>query len=96
MITRFRLFRSFRHAFSVGVAVLGTLILPALLFAAEEKAEGVDPGTWVMPYFFILLGLGLGVVILLRPSKRTDSSYTPEELAAIKAEEMKKITGSHV
>ncbi len=96
MIPLSRLCRSIRHFFSLGIATFSVL-LPTLLFAAEEDEKaGVDPGTWVMPYFFILLGLGLSIVLLLRPSNRTESSYTPEELAAIKAEEMKKMTGSHV
>lgn len=97
MFARFRFFRRLRTLLPLLSVAFVSFVHPILLFAQEDKkGEEVDPGTWVMPYFFILLALGLSITLLLRSSKRTESVYTQEELDAIKAEEMKKITGSHV
>jgi hypothetical protein len=63
---------------------------PLYGFGAESSEEQPD---WVLSYFLILLFLGFSVLILLRPSKRTDSAFTPEELAAQHEENMKKIMG---
>ncbi len=85
------------HFCTSGLAFFGLLTYPAALFAQNtEEASGVPQTAWVLPYFAILLFLGLGILILLRSAKRTDSCYTLEEQAAIRAEEMKKATKSHV
>jgi hypothetical protein len=56
-------------------------------------AEGEEKPDWVLSYFLVLLFLGFAVLILLRPSKRSDSAFTTEELAAQQEEAMKKMLG---
>jgi hypothetical protein len=63
---------------------------PFWVFGAEASEEQPD---WVLSYFLILLFLGFSVLILLRPSKRADSAFTTEELAAQHEEAMKKMMG---
>jgi hypothetical protein len=59
-------------------------------FGAEGSEEQPD---WVLSYSLILLFLGLAVLLLLRPSKRSSSAFTEEELAAQHEEAMKKMMG---
>ena len=54
---------------------------PIIAFAQEEK----DPPEWVLSYTLLLLFLGLAILILLRPSKRTVSALTQEEVDAERA-----------
>jgi len=84
MLTRFR--KIFAESFS------GVLIFfqPLFAFAAGEPTEDPD---WVLSYFLVLLFLSLAVVILLRPSKRSDSAFSTEELTAQHEEAMKKMKG---
>jgi len=52
----------------------------ALLWAvvpawAQEEGEGLGadgPGPWVLPYALVILGIGLGLMAILRPGKRRD------------------------
>lgn len=73
------------------VLLLGVLFFfqPLCAFGAEA-AEEPD---WVLSYFLVLLFLSFAVLILLRPSKRSDSAFTTEELAAQHEEAMKKMIG---
>jgi hypothetical protein len=63
---------------------------PFLVFGATGSEENPD---WVLSYSLVLLFLGFAVLILLRPSKRSDSTFTAGELAAQQEEAMKKIKG---
>ena len=56
-------------------------IEPVVAFAQDEQKEP----EWVLSYVLLLLFLGLAVLILLRPSKRTDSALTQEEVDAERA-----------
>jgi hypothetical protein len=69
----------------------GVLIFfqPFFVFGAEGEAKP----DWVLSYFLVLLLLGLAVLILLRPSKRSDTAFTVDELIAQQEEAMKKIKG---
>ncbi len=45
----------------------------ALAKAAEEKDDGGGSGgMWVLSYALVLLGIGLGMLIVLRSSRRKD------------------------
>ena len=68
--------------------LLNSLCLGAFLFfepifamAQDDKAEP----EWVLSYFLLLLFLGLAILILLRPSKRTESALTQDEVDAERA-----------
>jgi hypothetical protein len=63
---------------------------PVLVFGAEASEEEPD---WVLSYFLVLLFLSFAILILLRPTKRSDSAFTTEELAAQHEEAMKKMLG---
>ena len=62
----------------------GTILLlePVVVLAAREDKE---PPEWILSYFLLLLFLGLAILILLRPTKRTDSALTQEEVDAERA-----------
>ncbi|MDR2705332.1 MAG: hypothetical protein LBC02_06105 [Planctomycetaceae bacterium] len=77
---------------TVMILYFGVLIYfqPFFVFGAEASEEKPD---WVLSYFLVLLFLGFAVLILLRPSKRSNSAFTTEELAAQQEEAMKKMMG---
>lgn len=90
MISRFwTLFR--KNASTITVAVL-IFLQPLFAFAADEPEKAPE---WVLPYFLVLLFVGLSIVVLLRTANRSDSTFSQEELDKIREEEMKKMTGSH-
>ncbi|MDR1963343.1 MAG: hypothetical protein LBQ50_06155 [Planctomycetaceae bacterium] len=82
----------FRFRQTLLVLFFGVFIFfqPFLVFGAEASEEQPD---WVLSYFLILLFLGFAVLILLRPTKRSDSAFSTEELAAQQEEAMKKMKG---
>ena len=45
----------------------------------------------MISYFLILLFVGLAILILLRPSKRSDTAFSLDEITKRKEEEMKKL-----
>lgn len=63
-------------------------LMPAVALAAKDEDKGGPE--WVLPFFLVLLFLGLALAILCRPSKRTDTALTQEEQDAAKAEKQKK------
>jgi hypothetical protein len=77
---------------TVMILYFGVLIFfqPFFVFGADSSGEKPD---WVLSYFLVLLFLGLAVMILLRPSKRSDTAFTADELAAQQEEAMKKVKG---
>lgn len=60
---------------------------PVFLFADDDKQSP----EWVLSYFLVLLCLGLSVLILLRPTKRSDSAFTQEELDRQREEKLKEM-----
>ena len=77
-------------------AVMVYLLTAVPLWAAEEAAAVEDEGEiWVLSYALTLGFLGLTLFILLRPTRRSDSAFSYDEMRAQKEEEMKKIKGSH-
>ena len=86
------MFARFFYRWWLTVAILFLTALP--LWAQEEN---IPPETqeWVLSYVLIILFLGLTLLILLRPTKRSDSAFSFDEQQAKKEEEMKKIKGSH-
>ncbi len=78
---------------SVFLAVAALFCLPMFAWAAEGEPEA--PPEWVLPYALVLLFVGLSIMILLRPAKRSESAFSQEELDKMKEEEMKKMTGTH-
>jgi len=54
---------------------------PVFALAQDDK----PPPEWVLSYFLLLLFLGLAMLILMRPSKRTDSALTQDEVDAERA-----------
>ncbi|MGL4595230.1 MAG: hypothetical protein ACRCUY_10910 [Thermoguttaceae bacterium] len=75
------------------LVMLLTMNCQNLLFAAAQEEK--ESPEWVLSYFLVLLCLGLALLIILRPSKRTESTFTQEELNAQRAESVKKMTGGH-
>ncbi len=51
-------------------AALSWLALVGTAMAAEEQA-GAEENNWVMAYILVLLGILLGMMVLLRPGKRS-------------------------
>jgi hypothetical protein len=41
------------------------------VWAAEEAAKGPPKNNWVMAYILVLLAIGLGLMAVLRPGRRT-------------------------
>ena len=62
---------------------------PILALAQDDK----EPPEWVLSYFLLLLFLGLAVLILLRPTKRTESALTQYEVDAEKTKAAGKKQG---
>ena len=62
---------------------------PAVALAQDEK----EPPEWVVSYFLLLLFLGLAILILLRPNKRTESALTQDEVDAERAKTAGKKAG---
>ena len=58
-------------------------------------ADGEQEPEWVLSYAIILAFLTLTLLILLRPTKRSDSAFSYDEQKAIKEEEMKKLKNLH-
>ena len=75
-------------------AILSLFATSVPLWAQGNEAEG-ETQVWVISYFLMILFLGLTLAILLRPTKRSDSAFSYDELKAQKEEEMKKLKGSH-
>ncbi len=61
---------------------------PVFALAADEAESKPE---WVLSYFLILLFVGLGVLVLLRPANRSETAFTQEEIDQRKEEEMKKM-----
>jgi hypothetical protein len=57
--------------------------------AAEEEA----PPEWVLPYAILLLFLGLTILILARSAKRSDTTFTEDEIRAQKEAAIKLKSG---
>ena len=73
--------------------VITTLLFTAVpLWAAEETNEAPD---WVISYTIMLLFLALTLLILLRPTKRSDSAFSDDEQRDQKEEALKKMQGGH-
>ena len=62
---------------------------PAFVLAQDDK----EPPEWVLSYFLLLLFLGLAILILLRPTKRTESALTQDEVDAERAKVAGKKAG---
>jgi preprotein translocase subunit SecG len=76
----------------VTVFVTSSFVLTMPVLA---QAEGGAKPDWVLQYFVICVFLGLALAILLRPSKRSDTTFTLEERHAQQAEAMQKMKGHH-
>lgn len=80
-------FFRFRNILSRTILAVLFFFQPLFLFADDDKSEP----EWVLSYFLVLLCLGLGVLILLRPTKRSDSAFTQEELDKIREDKIKEM-----
>ena len=60
-----------------------------------QEAEDEETSVWVISYAIMFGFLALVLFILLRPTHRSDSAFSYDELQAQKEEDMKKIKGSH-
>jgi len=69
-------------------------VTAAPLWAKDEAAEQ-ETRVWVLSYAIMIAFLTLTLFIILRPTKRSDSAFSFDELKAQKEEEMQKIKGSH-
>ncbi|MDR3234942.1 MAG: hypothetical protein LBT46_14990 [Planctomycetaceae bacterium] len=69
------------------VTAMFVWVLP---LAAQEEETKPD---WVLQFVITCVFLGLALAILLRPSKRSHTVFSNEELHAQKEEAMKKIKG---
>jgi hypothetical protein len=65
------------------------------LWAQEEAAAENETQVWVLSYAIMTAFLALALLILLRPTKRSDTAFSFDELQAHKEEEMKKLKGTH-
>jgi len=62
---------------------------------AQGADGGNDTQAWVLSFFIMILFLALTLLILLRPTKRSDSAFSHDEVQAQKDEEMQKIKRAH-
>ena len=63
------------------LAALGWATAHAAAVAKDaEPAEADKGGTWVLSYALVLLGIGLGMLIMLRSSRRRERAK-PEQYA---------------
>jgi len=67
-------FRSvWRTVKCLAVSAVGWLAIHGTaLAAAEEPESGGGAPKWVVSYALVILGVGLGLAVLLHPSKRRD------------------------
>ncbi|OHB70114.1 MAG: hypothetical protein A2V70_03655 [Planctomycetes bacterium RBG_13_63_9] len=71
----------------------GTLYGPVLAREAKktEEKEGGGSTLWTIPYFLVILGVGLGLLVILRSSRRRDrarpQAYASGQLAEDEEEE---------
>ena len=85
MVFHVRMFSRFVSRCWLTVSVVLCTATP--LWAAEEEG----PPEWVLSYAVLMAFLALTLMILLRPTKRSDSAFSFDELQAQKEEEMKKL-----
>ena len=76
------------------VTVFTVLLCTSVPLWAQDEAEE-ETQVWVLSYALMILFLGLTLAILLRPTKRSETAFSFDELRAQKEEDMKKIKGSH-
>ena len=73
-------------------AAVTVFLFTVVPLAAEEVATE-ETQEWVVSYALMILFMALALVILLRPVKRSDSTFSHDEMQAQKEESMKKIQG---
>jgi len=84
--------RIFNRCWAVVTAIFLTV---APLAAQGDEAPKDDTQIWVLSYAIMIAFLALAILILVRPTKRSESAFTFDEQRDRKEEEMKKIKGSH-
>ena len=62
---------------------------------AEGPGGEEEPKAWVLSFLIMIAFLALTLLIILRPTKRSDSAFSYDELQEQKEEEMKKLKGAH-
>jgi type VI protein secretion system component VasK len=86
----------FLRVFNWCWAAVTVLLFTAVPLWAQEETAAEDEGqVWVLSYAITIAFLALTLFILLRPTRRSDSAFTYDELQAKKEEEMNKIKGGH-
>jgi type VI protein secretion system component VasK len=75
------------------ITVTALVFMTTPLWAAEEGGD--DTQVWVLPYAIVILFLALTLLILLRPTKRSDSAFSFDELQAQREAEVKNARGGH-
>ena len=76
------------------MTVFAVLLVTSVPIWAQDEA-GEETQVWVLSYALMILFLGLTLLVLLRPTKRSDTAFSFDELRAQKEEDLKKIKGSH-
>jgi len=85
----------FRLFFSRCCTAATLFFFSATPLLAQGGEGGDEAQAWVLSFAFMIAFLALTLLILLRPTKRSDSAFTYDEVQAQKEEEMKKIKSSH-
>lgn len=69
------------------------LMNTGFLLAAQQEEE--SPPEWILSYALVMLGIGLGLVVVIRSHGRKNSIISEYERKAMRDEEIKKAGGGH-
>ena len=57
---------------AMAVCALLWAVVPAWAQEGEGNLGADGPGPWVLPYALVILGIGLGLMAILKPGKRRE------------------------
>ena len=63
----------------IATTVVVLALLPSLAWAQEGVGSPAEPNNYAVSYVLVALGVGLGLIILCRPSGRTDKPKWHDE-----------------
>jgi hypothetical protein len=86
-----RLWNTARQGLRFLAIVLGGWLAMATTAWARQSAPTTTdssrgPGAWVLPYFIVILCIGLGMLVLCRTSRRSDRAR-PQKFESLKTKD---------
>jgi hypothetical protein len=87
-----RLWNTARHGLSYSAIALGGWFATAAAAWARQStpppttSSSQGPTAWVLPYFIVILCIGLGMLVLCRTSRRSDRAK-PQKFESLKTKD---------